>query len=367
MTRRTDIASYLAEQRKLAGRCSRQIKDFSVFEFHHVPDEPLVRDECKTLIDELVRFEISGIATHQAIIGSRGSGKTLTVKYLQRIVSSQTDLDFVYVNCRHHSTTYKILAHLLGVQPRGPSLPELFERFCRQHSRKTVVALDEVDLMSAKDRRREILYLLSRAERPFMVVMLSNNPQVLKELDAATRSSLQPVPLHFRNYNAEQIAEILRARAQRGLHECDDATLSEIAALTVRLTNSDARLAIKTLQYAVMSSDKELRACFEHARRDLVVDLISDLSDATLMILWAAATSKVDFAKEIYARYSRFSRQQREKPFSYGYFYSNLSYLQSIGLVALVSTKKERTYANRVQVTFDPVITSEICSLRFNR
>ena len=58
------------------------------------------------------------------------------------------------------------------------------------------------------------------------------------------------------------------------------------------------------------------------------------------MILWAAATSKVDFAKEIYARYSRFSRQQREKPFSYGYFYSNLSYLQSVGLVALVSTKQ---------------------------
>jgi len=367
MTRRTDIASYLAEQRQLAGKASRHIKDFSVFDFHHVPDEPLVRDECRTLIDELVRFEISGIPTHQAIIGSRGSGKTLTVKYLQRIIAAHTDLDLVYANCRQHSTTYKILAHLVGVEPRGPSLPELFTRFCHQCRRKTVVALDEIDLMSPKDRRRDILYLLSRSEQPFMVIMLSNSPHVLKELDAATRSSLQPVPLHFRNYNAEQIAEILRARARQGLHAYDEATLSEIAALTVRLTNSDARLAIKTLQYSMMSPGKDLRTCFEHARRDLVVDLISDLSDATLMILWAAATSKVDFAKEIYARYSRFSRHQQEKPFSYGYFYSNLSYLQSVGLVALISTKQGRTYANRVQVTFDPVITSEICSLRFDQ
>ena len=182
MIRRTDIASYLAEQRELAGKASKYIKDFPIFDFHHVPEEPLVREECKTLIDELVRFEISGIPTHQAIIGSRGSGKTLTVKYLQRVIAEHTDLDLVYANCRHHSTTYKILAHLVGVQPRGPSQPELFARFCRQCRRKTVVALDEIDLMSPKDRRRDILYLLSRSEQPFMVIMLSNSPHVLKEL-----------------------------------------------------------------------------------------------------------------------------------------------------------------------------------------
>ena len=32
-----------------------------------------------------------------------------------------------------------------------------------------------------------------------MVVMLSKSPQVLTQLDAATRSSLQPMPLHFKN------------------------------------------------------------------------------------------------------------------------------------------------------------------------
>ncbi|MBN2561390.1 MAG: orc1/cdc6 family replication initiation protein [Phycisphaerae bacterium] len=342
------------------------MKDFSVFDFHNIPDEPVMREEVTTLIDELLRFDLSGIPTHLAIIGSRGSGKTLMVKYLQRVIPESVDLEILYANCRHHNTSFKIVAHLLGIQARGASMSEAFERFCARHQKKTVVVLDEIDLMSTKDRRREILYLLSRSAQPFMAIMLSNSPQVLKELDAATRSSLQPVPLHSRNYNAQQIQEILLDRARRGLRSWGTGALGEIAALTTRLTNSDARLAIKTLQYSATSPGKDLRGCFERARRDLVIDLINDLSDPTLTILWAAAASRTDFAKDIYRRYCRLSCQQKEKPFSYVYFYSNLSYLQSVGLVALVSTKQGRTYTNRVLLTFDSAAVREICSLRFD-
>ena len=362
-----DIASYLANEKQRLEQNFEQVKDFSVFDFHHIPQQPVMREECRVLIDELLSFEMSGIASHQAIIGGRGSGKTLTVKYLQRIMAQHGNLEILYANCRHHNTSFKILAHLLDVQARGASMSELFERFCARYTSKTVIVLDEIDLMSSKDRSREILYLLSRSEQAYMVIMLSNSPHVLKELDAATRSSLQPVPVHFRNYDAQQIMEILRDRAERGLNRWDTAVLAEIAALTTRLTNSDARLAIKTLQYSVIGRGKDLRSCFERARRDLVIDMISDLADSTLLILWAAAISKLDFAKEIYQRYCRFCRgeQLKEKPFSYVYFYSNLSYLQSVGLVALVSTKLGRTYTNRVLLTFDPVVASEIGELRF--
>lgn len=360
-----DVASYLAEQKDLLGRESRYITDYSIFDFHYIPDPPLIREECKTLIKELVRFNISGIPSNQAIVGSRGSGKTLTVKYLQQLVPKEIDLDIVYANCRHHNTTYKILAHLLGVQPRGASMAEFFDRFCQRHKMKTVVLLDEIDLMSPKDKHREILYLLSRSEQPFMVFMLSNSPQVLKELDAATRSSLQPVPLLFRNYDAGQIQEILQDRAKRGLRHSDEGRLAEIAALTTRLTNSDARVAIKTLQYSVTKPGEDLRSCFEQARRDLVIDVINDLSDATLMILWAAATAETGLAKQVYERYCRYSRSRAEKPFSYMHFYSNLSYLQSVGLVALVFTKVGRAYTNRVMPTFDKGVVEQIRKLRF--
>jgi Cdc6-like AAA superfamily ATPase len=360
-----DIQAYLQQRKEHLGEEIKQVKDFSVFDFDYIPDQPLMREEAKLLIDDMIRFEISGIPTHYAVVGSRGSGKTLTLKFLQRLMPEQTDLDFIYANCREHNTSFKIFAHLLGVQARGASLAELFKAFSMRCQGKTVVALDEVDLMSPKDRRREILYLLSRSERPFMVLMLTNSPHVLKEIDPATRSSLQPVPLHFKNYNAMQIGEILQHRAERGLAHWDPAQLAEIAALTTRHTNADTRVAIKTLYYSVTQPGSGLTACFERARRDVVIDLVMDLSDTALTILWAVATARDDFAKSIYDRYSRYCQARSEKPFSYTHFYSNLSYLQSVGLVALVSTKTGRTYTNRVLLNFDAPVVEQISQLRF--
>jgi len=52
-------------------------------------------------------------------------------------------------------------------------------------------------------------------------------------------------------------------------------------------------------------------------------------------------------------------------PFSYMYFYTNLGYLQSVGLVALVAAKIDRTYTNRIVLTFDKSIAEQSCKLRF--
>ena len=360
-----DIASYLQQRKDNVGKESRQVKDFSVFDFNYIPEQPLMREECKELINEIVDFEISGIPNHLAIIGSRGSGKTLTVKYLQGVIEAQTALKVLYANCRHHNTSFKILAHLLSVQARGASLAELYDRFCATYPGKTVVILDEVDLMSPKDKNREILYFLSRSEKPYMVIMLSNTPHVLKQLDAATKSSLQPFPLYFKNYNAEHISGILIDRARKGLHHWEEGQISKISALTTKRTNSDARVAIKTLFYRVTAPEKSIELCFEDARRDLILDVINDLSDANLMILGSAATDKSGLAKDIYRRYCRFSHDHGVKPYSYVYFYANLSYLQSVGLLALITTKVDRAYTNRVMLTFDKSIAEQICRLRF--
>lgn len=72
------------------------------------------------------------------------------------------------------------------------------------------------------------------------------------------------------------------------------------------------------------------------------------------------------FAKDVYKTYRRISAAVHEEPFSYMHFYSNLSYLQSLGLVVLVSTKVQRTYANRIQLTFDPSILAAIWTMRFS-
>lgn len=360
-----DIAVYLKRQEELAHQQSKQVKDFSVFDYNYIPDQPIMRDESKELIDAMVNFNVSAIPTNLAVIGSKGSGKTLTVKYLQREIPKRLDLDMIYINCREQNTTFKIFAHLVGGRKGGESLMYHYERFLAQYPQKTVVVLDEIDLMSPKDKRREILYLLSRSRQPYLVIMLSNTPHVLNQLDAPTRSSLQPFPVHFRNYHAQQIQDILQNRAQDGFHSWDESILANIAALTTRFTNSDARVAIKTLLYTVTYPQQDVNACFEKARRDVVIDLINDLSDQALRILLAAISGTSDLAKDVYKRYCQLCSKHHDRCFSYVHFYANLSYLQSVSLIALATAKVDRTYTNRVVLTCDRSTLQSICKIRF--
>jgi Cdc6-like AAA superfamily ATPase len=219
--------------------------------------------------------------------------------------------------------------------------------------------------MSPKDKRRDILYFLSRSENPYMVIMLSNDYRVLNEIDPSTRSSLQPMPVYFKNYDAQQLQKILLQRAQSGLHSWQESHLAEIAALSTKRTNSDARVAIKTLFYTITSPSESIEACFEKARKDVIAEMINNLSGPVLMILQAIATSKSEFARDIYKSYSSISSRQNEKPFSYVHYYSHLSYLQSMGLVALIATRVGITYANRVVLAFAESILEPICSTRF--
>ena len=394
-----DIHDYLARQRGRLAEQTRHVKDYRVFDFAYVPSQPMVRPETRSLIDSLLRFDLTGVPSNLLVLGSRGSGKTLTLKHLCQIMPRQTSLVMHYVNCRHHNTSHRILAHLLAGRCQGLSLGDLYQRFMEAHtSQRLCLVLDEVDLMSPKDRRREVLYLLSRADTPVMLVLLSNNHRVTDQLDAATRSSLQLSTMLFRSYTPDQIESILQARAEEGLKRWDPGSLRQIAAKTVRHTHADARVAIKTLFYLITrnhpvadapdgpkhedsrglagfghgteSTDPTDRAspvaeAFESARRDIVLDMIQDLNDALLLILRAVVAGESRLAKDTYERYCRFSREAHEPPFSYVHYYASLAYLQSCGLVALISTKLGRAYTNRVEVTFDGKVVEPIVRTRF--
>lgn len=359
------ITDYLELQSRTLDESSRRIKNFRVFDFNHIPDEPLMRQEAKPIIDAYLRYLKTGIANHLFVFGSRGSGKTLMIKYIQRQLSKPGGADILYVNCRQHNTSFKILSRLLGVRPRGSSLDELWHRFCKLHPARVILVLDEIDLLSDKDRHKDILYLLARSPNNYMAVLLSNHPRFLNKLDESIRSSLQPEQVHFRNYNGTEVFTILQDRARVGLHTPVEAAIAEIAALTVKTTNSDVRVAIKTLYHVALEESESVEEVFGRARRDLLKDVLADLNARNLLILRAARETPDAFVKEVFARYRQISRDEREEPFSYVYFYSSLSYLQSIGLILLLSTKVGRTYTNRIQLLCDPELLKSIELARF--
>ena len=84
-------------------------------------------------------------------------------------------------------------------------------------------------MLCEKDVRKDVLYFLSRSKRQYSVVLLSNNPRYLRNLDESTRSSLQPEYIHFDSYSAQEILDILKDRAETGLKTVDEAMLGEIA------------------------------------------------------------------------------------------------------------------------------------------
>ena len=356
---------YMTERRSTISEQNRFIHDRSVFDFNFVPEKPLIREESKRIIDALVSYEANDIPTNQIIFGSRGSGKTLTIKYIAELFKKDSNITILYANVRYYATSFKILAHLLKASPRGLSLSELYDRFRTKFPTRTVVILDEVHLWSPKERQREILYFLTRDQGNYMVIMLANNPKFLSDIDMSIRSTLQPELIHFKNYNALEIATILDERARQGLQKQDPVVTQQISAYTLKDANSDVRVALKALYYWASYGRKNVKECFENARKDIFIDLIADLSDANLLILKSVTMVRDTFAKKVYTAYKDISQQNKETPISYVHFYNQLSYLQSLGLVILLTTKLNRTYANRINLLCNIEVLKEVYDLRF--
>lgn len=360
-----DIDEYLTRRMAVLREDTAQIKDARVFDFAYVPDQPLLREEARPIIDALLKYTTTGIPQNLVVLGSRGCGKTLLMKFLQRQLKAKVDLDILYANCRNQNTTFKLMAEFLGLPLRGSSLQELYRRFEGTRARRTVVVLDEVDLISKKDPNKDILYFLSRSDRGYMVVCLSNNPRLLSELDTSVRSSLQAETLYLRNYDAVQVREILELRSASGLHSWQEENLARIAALTVQRTNADVRVAIKTLFYAVTDQGRELEESFDRAQHDITIDVVSDLNARNLLILRAVQQTRERFVKRVFATYEQLSKQVGETSFSYVYFLNNLSYMQSLGLVLLVQTKVNRSYTSTVSLLFNETVLDTIYRMRF--
>ena len=212
------------------------------------------------------------------IYGLTGTGKTLVVQYVRkellRKAAEQNNLLLMpYINCKLRKvadTEYRILTELirkLGVNLPSTGLPtqHLYHRFTSLiDSRKQVliIILDEIDQAVAKIGD-EFLYNLTRLNSELnnaqiSLVGISNNLKFLDSIDPRVKSSLSEEEILFPPYNAIQLQDILRRRAEEAFKPgvVGEGVIEKCAAYAAR-EHGDARRAIDLLRVSGELAERE--------------------------------------------------------------------------------------------------------------
>ena len=205
------------------------------------------------------------------VYGKTGTGKTLTIKYITKTLletskQQNTPLKIIYINCklkRVADTEYRLVAQIareLGkaIPPTGLPTDEVYKAFFDVLDKKgqtTLLILDEADQLVEKTGDG-VLYNLTRMNEELKnsqisLIGISNNLMFVENLDPRVRSSLSEEEIFFSPYNALQIQDILRQRANKAFKKdtLGQGVIEKCAAYAAR-EHGDARRALELLRVA---------------------------------------------------------------------------------------------------------------------
>ncbi len=247
-------------------------KDKFVLQTSYTPENIPHRNEQIEQIASILAPVLRGERTSNLFVyGKTGTGKTLSVQcvrneLLKRHSSEDTKLIIQYINCKLKKvsdTEYRILAELIkklggSVPATGLPTDQVYNKFIEliDNEKKLVVLIfDEID--HAVDKISDnFLYNLTRlnselSKSQISIVGISNNLTFLDDLDPRVRSSLSEEEIVFPPYNALQLQDILKKRAEKAFKEgvLQDGVIAKCAALAAR-EHGDARRALDLLRIA---------------------------------------------------------------------------------------------------------------------
>jgi len=244
----------------------------SVLQANHTPTELCHRDEQISVIRDVLAPSVRlNKPSNIFLYGKTGTGKTVTVKFVTNELMTfceENDLPVrvFYLNCklkRVADTEYRLIAQLareFGEDIPATGLPtdEVYKMFLSSISKKKqllIIILDEIDQLVQK-AGDEILYNLTRINTELQnaqisIIGISNNLTFSNDLDPRVKSSLSEEELVFPPYNAVQIQDILKHRAERAFkkNSIKPGVIEKCAALAAR-EHGDARRALELLRVA---------------------------------------------------------------------------------------------------------------------
>ncbi len=296
----------------------------------YVPDYLPHRDnEVDALLKILIVALRGDTPSNILIYGKTGTGKTAVTTHVGKEIEKAGEergilCEVLYNNCGVIDTQYRLLAELARnfgkrIPMTGWPTDQVFAEFksaIDSKKRVVVIILDEVDKLIKKGD--DVLYNLSRINSVLenakvSLIGISNDLKFTEFLDPRVRSSLGEEELIFPPYNADQLADVLRQRAEMAFRSgvIDDDVISLCAALAAR-ENGDARKALDLLRISAELAEREKVEGVQemHVRRaqskiefDRVAEVIKTLPTQSKLVLYSIMV--LDKAPELIRRSGR--------------------------------------------------------------
>ena len=302
--------------------------DKSILSSSHTPTEILYREEQLREVAHILAPALRGERPSNLFIyGKTGTGKTISIQHVLQSMESiaqKNGISFrsIYINCklkRVADTEYRLIAQLIkeyghSVPATGLPTDEIYNIFyglLDEQKQVVLLVLDEVDQLTKKIGD-DILYNLTRInsglkQSQIVLIGISNSLVFAEHLDPRVKSSLSEEEIIYPPYNALQIQEILRKRAELAFtpDALKPGVIEKCAAYAAR-DHGDARRAIDLLRIA-----GEIAARSNSAQVE-----VSHLDDAERRaegdkVISAALGQPKQFQAVLYAVFLFFPQQQQ--------------------------------------------------------
>ena len=301
-------------------------KDKSVLQSNYAPENILHRSEQVESIASILGPVLKGErASNLFLYGKTGTGKTLSACYVGEKIEKKTkeiggaDLKFLYINCKSKKvsdTEYRIIAELINmlggkVPTTGLPTDAVYSKFVEMIDSKKqiiVLVLDEID-QAVKKISDNFIYTLTRINSELKnaqvsLVGIGNSLTFMDNLDPRVRSSLGEEEIIFPPYNALQLRDILKERAEKafGENSLDEGVIAKCAAYAAR-EHGDARRALDLLRVAGEVSVREggdrvklkhIDIANEKIERDKMLDVIESEPTQFQLVLYSIMTLDKD-------------------------------------------------------------------------
>jgi archaeal cell division control protein 6 len=191
------------------------IIDETPLDFEFVPKLIKYRTNEQFLIANAIKPLFNNRSGRNILVhGSPGVGKSVAIRNVLEELETETDkINIFYINCWHFNTSFKIIMELseqFGYHfTQNKKTIELFKILQEKlNKQSSVFVFDEIDKVTDLD----FLYFLLEKILKKTIILITNYPSWLSDLDKRIKSRLIAETIEFKPYKQKEIRGILEER-----------------------------------------------------------------------------------------------------------------------------------------------------------